>query len=735
MAMRTSTEWSEQLCRALAQIDPQMSTEVGDPVRKVIDATASVAASIDMNSQVNMSFFDLDSKVGTDLDALASWLGFGRRDGLAATGEARLYLDSPAKTDMQIPSGTQLSDGTMTYITTDSAAISQYDTECTVPIRCTSVGTAGNANAYTIDHVLSTWASNGLKCENKYDLRNGVDVETDAELRKRIRTTFLRNVAGTEDAYMGISNMVTATTKANVLGPIERWEEQLEVVELPESLGGGWGFQSMIPCSKYTWPRQTYLVREPDTENERQYVEGIDYTVDVTHGNPVVKVNNVAGELDLSSKSGAQLDAIGKAIGLPRYAGTPSTGSVSFAFDVAQGSNYTIAKGSIVTDASNNQYRTLANATIYSQSLASDAVPVESVLCKPLDVASGTKLTYMDGKSYKCMVSDRIYGGASAWDDAEYRTQITSKFSSMMDIHLGDFLFFKHEYCPLESRNEPAANPPMTNKVDVFIDGEDIQPIRECTQLKYQTITNDTHSRWNASDWYYEDGTHPTSGTKLVMLGYSPATSLPSSLNIDGAKYDKFQLCKRMDLLEGSTREWDAIAFQPGSNLPSEGSFLELKYYYNRAVLVTDQLLDTNRQITTDVLAHQCRKVGLDINVIVQNITGASDDALLADINSYLDVWCRSLDYGSWVQFSDIEYAIRNSKYVDACRIATNADVGRLITSGPGKGEPVQQGLQTTEAYRSMLPKQHNVGFRLHDNMLAYIHQVNVVREASNTYE
>ena len=66
---KTSAEWSEQICSALANLDPQISTEIGDPIRKVIDACSSVAAAIDVNSQVNMSFFDLDSKTGADLDA------------------------------------------------------------------------------------------------------------------------------------------------------------------------------------------------------------------------------------------------------------------------------------------------------------------------------------------------------------------------------------------------------------------------------------------------------------------------------------------------------------------------------------------------------------------------------------------------------------------------------------------------------------------------------------------
>lgn len=736
MALRTAAEWSKQICNALNTIDPQISTEVGDPIRKIIDATASVAAAIDLNSQTNMGFFDLDSKTGTDLDAIASWLGFGRRDGLAAVGEVRFYLDLPATMSMEIPAGTQVTDGTVTFRTTNACVINQFETEVNCSIQCDTVGVIGNVNAYTINQVLSTYASNGLKVENAYDTRNGVDIETDAELRKRIRQTFLRNVAGTEDAYRGISEMVTATRKVNVVGPIERWEEQLEVVQLPSNLGGGWGFQSMIPCSKFTWPRQTYLVREPDTDNERMYVEGVDYTVDSSYDptHPIVRIIAAAGELDLENKTGSELDAVGEAIGCPRYLGTQAVGSAVFGFDVAKGSNYVIKAGARLQDASGNIYLTQQDATIYSQSLSSSAVQIKSQENKDIRLGSGQPLTYIDRTGFKCMVSDPIQGGAAAWTDAEYRTEIVKAFGEKIDVTPGDFLFFKHEYCSVDSRNEPAENPPLVNKVDVFIDGQDTQNIRECAQIKLKSLTSDKNSKWCVDNFYYEDGSHPLPGTKIQVLGYNPVVALPKALNINGSQYTKYQLIKGQDLTKGSTREIGAIAFQPGSNIPSDGSFLELRYDYNRAVMVTDQLLDTNRQITTDVLCHEANKIGLTVNLIVQNVLGASDDALLADVNNLLDIWANNLEFGSWIQWSDILYAVRTSRYVDAARMAMASDAGRTITSGDDAGQPVKAGIQITEQFKHFLDEQQDADFRLRDSMLPYIYKVNIVREASNTY-
>lgn len=737
---KTSAEWSKQICAALNNIDPSISVEVGDPIRKVIDAVASVASAIDMNSQVNHSFFDLDSKSGADLDAIASWLGFGRRDGIKATGEVRFYLDNPATVAIEIPTGAQVSDNHVVFETVNSVVIDQGEYEVEARVQCTVVGTLGNVNAYQVTQVLYSSAQSTLRVENPYNMSGGIDIETDAELRKRIRQTFLRNVAGTEDAYRGIADKVVGTNRVNVVGPIERWEEQLEIVDLDGK--GALGFKSMIPCSKFTWPRQTYLVREPGTEHEKAFTEGVEYIVDRSEGGtprqPTVKVYLSAKSIDLGSKSGKDLDDIGKALDLPRFMGTPATGTVSFAFDNPMKSNYTLNKGTKVKDVDGNVFVTMAATTIYSQSLSSSAVGMESEALKPIQIESGTMLELVDRTGFRCMVSSAVRGGALPWTDDEYRKKLADEFNRQVGISVGDHLFFKHEYTPIDSRNEPEQNPPLVNKVDVFFDGIDAQPIREVSKTHAITLNDVPDDMWNVSNFYYEDGSQPKPGTKIEVLGYSPVMTLPDSININGAKYvygTHYTLIKNQTLTRGSTREIDAIAWIPGASIPSDDSFTDYSYTYNRSVIVTDQLLDTNRQITTDVLAHEAKRVGLTINLIIQVTIGVSDEQILSQLNALFDKWTNSLEFGSWIQKSDIEYVARQCAGVDACRVAKPTDTDRKITIGDNIGKNIPSGVQTTEKYRSFLPKQHDEDFRLWESMLPYVYQLNIVREAANTYE
>lgn len=740
---KTSAEWSKQICSALNNIDPSISVEVGDPIRKVIDAVASVASAIDMNSQVNHSFFDLDSKSGADLDAIASWLGFGRRDGIKATGEVRFYLDNPATVAIEIPTGAQVSDNNVVFETVNSVVIDQGEYEINARVQCMVVGVVGNVNAYQVNQVLYSSGQSGLRVENPYNMSGGVDIETDAELRKRIRQTFLRNVAGTEDAYRGIADKVVGTNRVNVVGPIERWEEQLEIVDLDGKNGKGTlGFKSMIPCSKFTWPRQTYLVREPGTEHEKAFTEGVEYIVDRSDKSiprqPTVKTYVSANNIDLDSKSGKELDDVGKALGLPRFEGTQASGTVAFGFDNPMKSNYTLNKGTRVKSPDGDIFDTMAATTIYSQSLSSSTVGVQSEALKPISVSSGTMMTLVDRTGFKCEVSIAIHGGEVPWTDEVYRRKLADEFNRQMCISVGDHLFFKHEYTPIDSRNEPEQNPPLVNKVDVFFDGIDAQPIREVSKTHAVTLNEVPDDMWNINNFYYEDGSQPKPGTKIEVLGYSPVMTLPDSLNINGAKYSlgtHYTLIKNQTLTRGSTREIDAIAWIPGASMPSDDSFTDYTYTYNRSVIVTDQLLDTNRQITTDVLAHEAKRVGLTINLIIQVTLGVSDEQILSQLNTLFDAWTNSLEFGSWIQKSDIEYVARQCAGVDACRVAKPTDTNRKITIGDNVGKNVPSGVQTTEKYRSFLPKQHDEDFRLWESMLPYIYQLNIVREAANTYE
>lgn len=737
---KSVADWSKQICTALNNIDPQMSTEIGDPIRKVIDAVASVASAVEMNAQVNQSFFDLDSKSGADLDAIASWLGFGRRDGIKAVGEVRFFVDEPATLNIQIPAGTQVTDGNVVFETLSSTVLAQFDTEVFARILCTTVGTSGNVNAYAINQVVTTVSNVELHVENRNNTVNGVDVESDAELRQRIRQTFLRNVAGTEDAYRGVSDKVNGTNRVNVIGPIERWEEQMEVVDLSDDLGGGVGFQSMIPCSKYTWPRQTYLVREPGTDNEMVYREGTDYIVDRSYdpAHPVVKILMTDDMLHLDGLSGSQLDKVGETLGLPRYGGTPAYGTVSFGFDIAQKSNYTIKKGARVRTPSGDILVTQHDTTIYSGSLGSSDVDVLSQEYKPISVPNGTHLTYIDRTGFDVMVVEAITGGERAWDDATYREKIRERFYERVSISPGDFLFFKHEYCSNVSRNEPTENPPKVNKVDVFVDGIDVQEIREVSQIQSVTLNDDPDDMWYVGNFYYEDGTHPIKGTKMEVLGYNPVVSIPESVNINGGTYylgKHYRLVRNQTLTAGSTREIAGMAWIPGQELPSDGSFTEMRYDYNRTVMVTDALLDTNRQICTDVLCHEAHRVGLTINVIVQSVLGQSDSTLLESINHHLDDWAKNTPFGQWIQRSDLEMTIRQAIGVDACRIATPDDTWRTINLGDDVGQKVKSGIQTHETFRHYLDEQHDEDFRLWDSMLPTIYKVNIVRTAANTYD
>ena len=84
MTLTTAAQYENQLVTALNQIDPQINTMVGSPIRKVLESVARQAAAISVNQTALQDPWDLDAKSGTQLDAFASFLGFGRRQGRKA---------------------------------------------------------------------------------------------------------------------------------------------------------------------------------------------------------------------------------------------------------------------------------------------------------------------------------------------------------------------------------------------------------------------------------------------------------------------------------------------------------------------------------------------------------------------------------------------------------------------------------------------------------------------------
>lgn len=272
---RTPAEITQDILKKLSITDPSISGEVGTPERKIIDVVAEAISEVYVENYIVSNIWDINQKVGADLDAFVSIFGFGRYLGRYSTGVVRFEIEEPAIQRFEIPINTRVYvEGTdvsepVYYTTLYPDYIPRGSTYVDIDVRSVEVGLIGNTAANTISGFESIAGVD--KVSNPSAVWGGFDIETDDELRDRFKETFLRNVAGTEDFYRGVSLAHEAVRRVAVYGPISRWKEQLQVT--------GGSFKSLIDQSKYTWPLSTFVAMNLGLESEYYYTQGVDYNV------------------------------------------------------------------------------------------------------------------------------------------------------------------------------------------------------------------------------------------------------------------------------------------------------------------------------------------------------------------------------------------------------------------------------------------------------------------------
>lgn len=714
MTLTTAAQFETQLVTALNQIDPQINTMVGSPIRKVLESVARQAAAISVNQTALSDPWDLDAKSGTQLDAFASFLGFGRRQGRKAQVSVEFYLASPATSAISIPQGLSVSDGVHVFQTLQSASIPVLAQSVMVPCEAASTGSAYNVQAYTITTIGSgLTGSQTVSCQNPQAAAGGADPETDSQLRARIKATFLRNLAGTQDAYKNIALNVGNTERVTVLGPQNVWYEQ----ETVETTADGLGFTSNIPCSKYTYPDSGILSREGVSWSNSQFTM-------TSENPPTVSITPMDG-LNLDSLSGSSLDAAGQAIGLSRNTGSLAEGQAVIAFLYPQPSAYILPAGTILSF-EGYQYKTLAPSTIASQDYSGAPVPIQAVETGTQTVPVGSILTLPNRPQFTAQCTSEVTGGVAPWTDSEYRTQLEDYYAQNLGLAEGDVVWFQHSYCSMDSRNNPSEN--ILNRVDVYSDGQNIQLQTLMGQIAYTEADNTLcTSLWDSN------GGHPVIGQMLLHIPTAPVTGAPTSITVDGATYTSadYTLYKTQGNTRGSIQEQSWLGWNPGSSLPAAGSFWTGSFPVNQVIPSTQTLLEANKQIGTDVLAHEAHTVGLTINLLVELESGVNPQTAYTSIVSALSDYVDSLSYGDWIRVNQLIKTVLTVTGVQDCQLNTASE--NVINMGANIGQPLPQGIQTLEEWEPLLKPSYTSDFRLWDCMTPQLEQVNCVQVGSNT--
>lgn len=613
----TQNEIALNMIQQLRLLDPAISAEIGTPERKIVDTVAQVVAERQIDLTLLGGAFDLDSKFGDDLDQFLAIFGFGRQQGAQATGFVTFSRATPATYVISIPIGTQTTassvstDGstvvtTLTYSTTSFAQIPIGSSSVVVPVTCTQVGTIGNVSADTITSFGQTPVTGITLVTNEVPTTGGVDPETDSEYKVRFKNTVFRNLAGTQDQFLALATATQFTTKANVVGPISRYREYIQVPDVddatndPDSGLGGNGDSgkytsalSTIPYSKYVYSTIPYFVSNGDFG-----VGSVFYTRDLDF---------VLNTTDLDRDRGDAYRG--------RLTPFPNTGP------------------DVNTDSS------------------TDFQP---------------NLTFSN-----------VYPGTN---------------TEVQALRPKDIVLFEHSYMSSASRNDWDRQ--VLNCVDVFINGENAT--QADAALPRPADTTNLFNGNSSSALYAENfrrvgepNRRPVQGNTVAALFWAPITDLPDTIVTSDATFRKgvhYWAVEDVSDIGGTVRSRDGIEWNPTVNGqtfsdPDEGPYTGPTitdsvddaisvsgYFYDRNVIDLQASIEGNKQITTDVLAHQSVTRYFKLDATVMYTTGVSIASVNDQIRQAVQTFFAGQYFGTVIQMSDLLQVIHNVRGVDNVR-------------------------------------------------------------------
>jgi len=284
---KTPDTISQEMRAKLSITAPGFSMELGTPERKMLDAVAESISECYIDQYLLGSLLDVEAKAGLELEQFVGIFGYGRLQGKKSQGIVRVELTTANAQDIPVNLGTQFYTrqglpGTSNplYFSAKAPSVIPAGTYVTdVPVECTIVGTAGNVPPDSIVYLGEIIGASSVT--NLTSMTGGVDPESDDELRQRFKDTFMRNVAGTEDWYLGLAYQNASISKALCIGPIRKYATQINVPSATLTL----------PVSadvKYAWPGGESVFKNLGQTDEAFY-RPIDDYVFVSGSSPQIQ--------------------------------------------------------------------------------------------------------------------------------------------------------------------------------------------------------------------------------------------------------------------------------------------------------------------------------------------------------------------------------------------------------------------------------------------------------------
>jgi uncharacterized phage protein gp47/JayE len=276
------------------------------------------------------------------------------------------------------------------------------------------------------------------------------------------------------------------------------------------------------------------------------------------------------------------------------------------------------------------------------------------------------------------------------------------------------------QYTTACSRNDPVNG--ITNKVDLFVAGADPFTVSEQTVVTSQTLSATSSSPFYVGKFKRVNDTgSPSSTNRFMRLGSVPIITFPTTIVSGSTVYTQgthYHLLQDTTLLAGSQFETSGIEWESAG--PSTGTELTLQYVYNRVPEVLTAVVNTSKQITTDVMVHAaplvyvqpCLSVEYDRTYSVATVNNA--------VQLRLQTFFNNLGFGSQIHLSSLLLAAQQVLGVVSVSLTTSAQnpttYGVQLYTNSGDASPAST--QTSD-------------FKLNDNTLGQLLTVQITRVAT----
>jgi Baseplate J-like protein len=732
--MPTQVDISSQIVSALGVTIPDLDCSIGTPTRKIIDAVSEVVAEAYVDQFFLGYNYDISSLTGSALDDFVNLFGMTRFGARRATGTATFAVPQAAVSATSVPAGTAISTNDsppIVFTTLITSVMPIGAVSIDAPIIAQVGGSNGNVTPNAIVN-FGTPLTGFSRVTNTNATSGGSDAESDDALRNRFENTVFRNMAGTEQMFLGVAQENPATVLANVIGAAKTHLEQIQIT-------GGVG-QSTIQAAQYIYPLN--YVFGPDIDNQEILNPNINYTF-----NPNTYAMSAPG-------AGPTLTALATG-------GTIGASAHRY---------YRIAWGNDTgtTPAGPETTVTVSAGTTNSVSMT---FPTPPLIAEWIYIY-GSATTGTETLIAIIPVSQTTFVDTGLTGTQAYPTTNTAGYSptitSIDSVNCPDGIYdFQFQYVPLASRNSPATG--ITNKIDIYIQGDDEQQATDtviwpASPTAFNSVAGDP---MNYTHYIHPDLTRPTPGNYFLPLTFTPVTQLPSSISVSalggtpvagasstvgamiysaesgtGTEVGALAYYYGVDyfLVNDSSNlggtphsvsgiEWRSVA-NGGNFLPPANSLLPVLYNYNAVPREVETAINLWRLVTTDVWCHAAKQMMLNTTFVVVLASGYTSASVLGPIETAVQGVMSVVGFDGILSTSEILTAVGQVAGVLAVRFATQADA----TAAGSTNWAIQQvnsaaGLIQTFAYANRVT---DVYFP--DDTVPVFNTTNLYVRAFNTY-